>query len=114
MKNKTFYLVALIIALFGSLSQAEVVPIEGISYNTQSDMHTNLSGLVGKRIHLIMVGGNEVSGIVKDVGIQNIHLEKLSGKDFFDALVRIKDISLIEVAFRQIKRNETKRKPPSE
>ena len=33
--------------------------------------------------------GKTVAGFVKEVGNHLIHLEKLDGKDFFDALIRI-------------------------
>jgi hypothetical protein len=32
-----------------------------------------------------------------------MHVEKLAGKDFYDALIRIEDITAIEAKFRDLK-----------
>jgi hypothetical protein len=44
-----------------------------------------------------------LQGYVKSVGSGLLHLEKLAGKDFYDALLRIEDISAIEAKFRDMK-----------
>jgi len=41
---------------------------------------------------------------VKNVGNHFIHLEKLDGKDYFDALIRIENICSVEAQFRKIQR----------
>jgi hypothetical protein len=40
---------------------------------------------------------------VKALGDHLIHVEKLSGKDFYDALIRIEDIAAVEAKFRDLK-----------
>ena len=42
-------------------------------------------------------------GYVKTVGDQAVHLEKLAGRDFYDGLICIDDISAIEAKFRDMK-----------
>jgi hypothetical protein len=37
------------------------------------------------------------------VGDHFLHLERLAGRDFYDALVRIEDISAVEARFREMK-----------
>jgi hypothetical protein len=51
-----------------------------------------------------IVSGKTLTGVVKKVGIHLVHLEKLEGKDYFDALIRIENISAIEARFRNYKR----------
>ena len=85
-------------------AKAEVVAIEGMSYNVNSSLADNLKSLVGKKVSVTIVSGKTLSGFVKEVGIHLIHLEKLEGKDYFDALIRIENISAIEAMFRNYQR----------
>ena len=85
-------------------AKSEVVAIEGVSYNVNSSLADNLKSLVGKKVCVSLDSGKTLTGIVKKVGNHLIHLEKLEGKDFFDALLRIEDISAISTRFRKIQR----------
>ena len=85
-------------------AKPKVVAIEGISYNVNSSLADNLKSLVGKKVSVTIVSGKTLSGFVKEVGIHLIHLEKLEGKDYFDALIRIENISAIEAMFRSFQR----------
>ena len=83
-----------------AVAKSKVVAIEGINYNVNSSLADNLKSLVGKKVSVTIVSGKTISGFVKEVGIHLIHLEKLEGKDYFDALIRIENISAIEAMFR--------------
>jgi small nuclear ribonucleoprotein (snRNP)-like protein len=85
-------------------AKPKVVAIEGMSYNVNSSLADNLKSLVGKKVSVTIVSGKTLSGFVKEVGIHLIHLEKLEGKDYFDALIRIENISAIEAMFRNYQR----------
>jgi hypothetical protein len=85
-------------------AKAKVVAIEGMSYNVDSSLKDNLKSLIGKKVSVTLGSGQTVTGFVKEVGNHLIHLEKLSGKDFFDALIHIKSIRAIEARFREFKR----------
>jgi small nuclear ribonucleoprotein (snRNP)-like protein len=85
-------------------AKPKVVAIEGMSYNVNSSLADNLKSLVGKKVSVTIVSGKTFSGFVKEVGIHLIHLEKLEGKDYFDALIRIENISAIEAMFRNYQR----------
>lgn len=87
-----------------AVAKPEVVAIEGMSYNVNSSLADNLKSLVGKKVSVTIVSGKTLSGFVKEVGIHLIHLENLEGKDYFDALIRIENISAIEAMFRSQKR----------
>ncbi len=85
-------------------AKQKVVAIEGMSYNVNSSLADNLKSLVGKKVIVTIVSGKSLSGFVKKVGNHLIHLEKLGGKDYFDALIRIENISAIEAQFRKFQR----------
>lgn len=76
---------------------------EGFRFDVGISVKETLKSLVGKDVHVHLRSGKTLQGYVKSVGDVLVHLEKLAGRDFFDALVRIEDISAIEVKFRDFK-----------
>jgi hypothetical protein len=97
-------LTAVVWALCGGAAEAKSVPIEGMQYNVNASLADNLQSLVGKRVYITLDSGKTLSGRVKAVGNHLVHLEKLDGKDYFDALILLEDISAIDAKFREIKR----------
>jgi small nuclear ribonucleoprotein (snRNP)-like protein len=85
-------------------AKTKVVALEGISYNVNSSLADNLKSLVGKKVYVTLDSGKTLSGFVKEVGNHLMHLEKLDGKDYFDALIRIENISAIDTRFRNVQR----------
>ena len=85
-------------------AKPKVVAIEGISYNVNSSLADNLKSLVGKKVYVTLDSGKTFTGFVKEVGNHLMHLEKLDSKDYFDALLRIENISAIDTRFRNIQR----------
>ena len=83
---------------------ANAVPIEGMSYNVTISLTDNLKSFIGKRVTVTLASGNTFTGFVKEVGDHLVHLEKLDGKDFFDALIRLENITAIEARFREFQR----------
>lgn len=65
-----------------------------------ASMSENLKGLSGKRVTLYLVGGATLTGTIKAVGDHFVHLEKLDGKDYFDALVAVDRINAIDTRVR--------------
>ena len=82
----------------------KVVAVEGVSYNVNSSMAENLKSLIGKKVYVSLDSGTTFSGNVKEIGNHLMHLEKLDGKDYFDALIRIENINAIDTRFRNIQR----------
>lgn len=91
------------LVLPGMAAPKSPMPIEGVGFNVGLSMQENLKSLVGKDVYVHLRSGDTLQGYVKAVGDKQIHLEKLAGKDFYDALIRLDDISAIEVKFRDIK-----------
>ena len=85
-------------------AKTKAVVIEGVSYNVNASLADNLKSFIGKKIYVTLDSGKTFAGFVKEVGNHLMHLEKLDGKDFFDALLRIENISAIDTKFRNIER----------
>jgi ferredoxin-fold anticodon binding domain-containing protein len=66
-------------------------------------MKDNLKMFIGKNVYVTLRSGKIYQGYLKSVGDHLIHLEKIAGKDFFDALIRLEDISAFEAQFRGYK-----------
>lgn len=89
---------------FQAQAQARsVTALEGVQYDTALSLADNLKTFLGKDVFIHLRSGITLEGYVKSIGDHLIHLEKLAGKDFYDALVRIEDIGAIEAKFREMK-----------
>jgi len=71
------------------------------SYTINASMADNLKAFTGKNVNVTLDSGTSLAGYVKEVGPELLHLEKLSGKEYYDALIRIDDISAIDTRFRK-------------
>lgn len=83
--------------------QKKATDLEGVKFDTAASLADNIKAFVGKDTFVHLRSGKTLQGYVKSVGNGLLHLEKLAGKDFYDALIRIEDISAIEAKFREIK-----------
>lgn len=99
-----FIMFAAVCATLPFEANAATVAIEGVSYNVDAGIPDNLKSLIGKKVNVTLGSGKTFSGTVKNVGAHMVHLEKLDGKDFFDALIRVEDISAIDTRFRKFER----------
>ena len=70
------------------------------TFNVQTTTTKNLKALIGEIITLQLASGQEIQGKVKDSGDSLLHIEELSGKDFYDALISINQISAIIMQVR--------------
>ncbi len=87
-----------------AVAKSQLAAIEGVSYNVNATMADNLKILAGKKISVTTVSGKTSTGTIKEIGDHFIHLEKLEGKEYFDALIRLENIVLIETMFRTTQR----------
>jgi hypothetical protein len=97
-----FFSPALLVSTAGAQAKS-VTSIEGVKFDTQNSLGDNLKSFTGKDVYVHLRSGKTFQGYVKSVGDHFVHLEKLSGKDFFDVLIRIEDISAIDAKFRELK-----------
>jgi hypothetical protein len=87
----------------GEAQARTLTPVEGAVFDTAGSLADNLKAYAGKDIIVHLRSGKTIQGYVKSIGNGLLHVEKLSGRDFYDALIRIEDISAIEAKFRDMK-----------
>jgi small nuclear ribonucleoprotein (snRNP)-like protein len=104
MLTSVFLLLIFLLTTSVSTAAAKVVPVEGINFTINVSMMDNLIALTGKKVSITLDGGKTLTGIIKSVGSQLIHIEKIERKEFFDSLIRIEKIQAIEVRFRKYQR----------
>jgi len=95
---------ALLAVPAGANAGQQVLPVEGVSYSVGSSLADNLKLFVGKKVYLTLDSGVVMAGVVKEVGDHLVHLEKLDGKEYFDALIRVESINAMDSRFRQVQR----------
>ena len=54
-----------------------------------------LNQQAGKQVELVLRSGEKLSGTVAKVDDDIVRIEKLAGKDFYDAVVRIKAVDAV-------------------
>lgn len=59
-----------------------------------------LRARAGKAVTLLLRSGKEYGGTVGEVRSQSVILKSISGKEFYDAIVRLDDISAVEIRNR--------------
>jgi len=71
-----------------------------VTFNLSSSLENNLRLLAGKNVSVTLASGSAITGNIKEVKNGLLHLQKLSGKSFYDALIRTKDICAFEAQVR--------------
>jgi hypothetical protein len=71
-----------------------------VQLNAGITLADNLVALTGKAVTINLTGSQSMTGIVKEVKNGLLHLEKLSQKEFYDALISIDKIVSIETRVR--------------
>ena len=70
-------------------------------FDEQDPLSAVLQRLEGKTVRLRLAGGaDEVVGKLQKVGRELVHLSDLSGREFFDAVVRIDQVAGVSVQVR--------------
>lgn len=93
--NKMIITSVLMVVMLFSVVQFAAAADEGTAFNPYISMKENLLLNVGKRIAVRITAGDAIEGTIVKVGDQNVHLSKLSGRDYYDAIVRIDRIEAI-------------------
>ncbi len=92
MKLKTIILSAVLsTAVYGTAAAEEVK----IDVKAENPVQSTLETLIGKDVTLKLRSGQEVAGKVSEVGKTAVHVSQLKGMEFFDAVVRVDDISAV-------------------
>ena len=88
----------LILATTGHAVENKAAP----KLSAAMSMNDTLKGLMGTQtpVEIVLGNGKVYGGFVKEVGTGTVLLTKLSQKEFYDAMIKIEDISAVEVRMR--------------
>lgn len=82
-------------------AQAPAAGQEKKVFEEQDTMASVLSRLEGKPVRIRLAGGGEeIVGKLEKVGKEVVHLSNLSGREFFDAVVRVDQVAAVSVQVR--------------
>ena len=79
------------------LSLSVAAPADPLTVGSGDSVQKVLEGQVGKRVALRVRNGEELAGTVKSVNGEVVHLGELTGKEFYDAVVKIKAVDAVIV-----------------
>ncbi len=91
-----------VLNLFVTLQTAKDAagPKEYVQLNAAIQLADNLMAMKGKRVSVYLSSGQIMTGVVKEMQNNLLHIEKLSQKEFYDAVIRVDLIVAIEVRVR--------------
>mgnify|MGYP000002469732 CR=1 FL=1 len=92
--REIFFAVVFVIGLVIA-SQGIAIAQEKASFNPSVSLKDNLASNVGKRVSLLISTGESLEVTIEKVGDHFVLISKLSGKDYFDALVRIDELKAV-------------------
>lgn len=99
--KKKFLTVAVLLALGATVPAVRVLAEEAaFSLKASETMREVLSGYTGKKVTLRLESGDEIEGTVTMVGNSLLHIAKLSGREFYDAVVSIDKIIAVRMRMR--------------
>ena len=101
MRTKSIVMVLLLVlacmAVYSPRTSAEEAKID---LKQTAGIKDILTDNIGKRVSLRIDAGEILEGTVTSVGDSLVHIAKLSGKDFYDAVVRIDKINAVIIRAR--------------
>lgn len=102
MKKVSCLLILLAISVFVIQAKCPAADKEEkhINFNAAMTLADNLTAFKGKAVTVTLTSGQTVSGYVKEVTVNLLHLEKLSQKEFFDAIIVLDKITSVESRVR--------------
>jgi hypothetical protein len=95
MKVHRIFLTAVFVMGLFIASQGGAAAQEKPSFNPSITLKDNLASNVGKRVSLMISSGESLDGTIEKVGDHFVLISKLSGKDYYDAVVRIDEVKAI-------------------
>ena len=84
-----------VILFTGLLMLSNVVIAEPLSITADDNIESVLKSNDGKQVTVKLGSGDELTGTIGTVNGKLVHLRELSGKEFFDAVVSMDDISAV-------------------
>ena len=90
----------LLVSATSSLSADNKQTKNAPSFMLSASFIDNLIMAKGQFAYVTLKSGKTLSGDIKEVKNSLLHLEKIEGRNYFDALIRVEDISAFEIQFR--------------
>lgn len=88
------------VVLVLALITAAVAEEAKMSIVNEDTIRTVLAKQMGKQVTLKLDSGEELGGVVRTVGEHVVYLEKISGKEFFDAVVDLDEVAAVILRVR--------------
>lgn len=76
------------------------IHVNDLDLNSPESIRLNLEKFSGERVTVSLIGGGELQGVVSKVGTTTLYITELTGKEFFDAVVRLDHVSAVTVKMR--------------
>lgn len=76
------------------------VSAKDFDLDSPNSIRVNLEKCSGERVTVSLIGGGELQGVVSKVGMTTLYLTELTGKEFFDAVVRLEHVSAVTMKMR--------------
>ena len=99
---KTRILLSALIGIACFAAAPAIVSAQEVKYELKASakLVDVLAENIGKRVALKLVSGEEVEGTVTSVGKELVHVSRLSGKEFYDAVISLDKITAIRMRMR--------------
>ena len=88
------------VALASALALALPLAAQPLTVAADDTIEKLLAAHKGKRVTLKLGPGDELTGVVKAVTPNVVHLSELAGREFFDAAVDVKSVRAVIVRTR--------------
>ena len=90
-----------LVLLTGMLMMSTTVIAEPLTVKGDDDIESVLKAHNGKRVTVKLNSGDELTGTAGPVNDNLIQLRELSGKEFFDAIINIDEISALIIRTKE-------------
>ncbi len=89
------------VALLALTTIMQTVSAEQLAIKNGDTIVNILEGQKGNKVTVKLVSGEELSGTVTNVTDKLLHLGQLTGKEFYDAVIPVNDVSAIIVRTKE-------------
>lgn len=100
---RTNVIAALLLAAAFSVASASAIAADEqkLELKPSAAMNDFLAENAGKRVVLRLGSGDEIEGTVVQVGKTLVHVSRLAGKEYYDAVISIDKISAVRIRMRE-------------
>ena len=100
MIKKVSFLAILALALVFLAPNQWAAEEKKVDFRKTDSLMNFIKGQKGKRLEIILVSGMSLTGVVETVSQRAVHIKRLAGKEFFDAVVPVNGIIAVIIKAR--------------